>query len=103
MQRHPFHKYSEKKYVEYQKINIAKINCDICGKTNTTLNNEMNICNTCNIILYPEHKNAHNKNNKIIDYDSKYFICQKNNETYNLFYYFIKIKNFNFNKLFIKK
>ena len=43
----------------------------------------MYICNKCNMNLCPLCKSNHDKNHKIINYDDKYYICNKHNKEYN--------------------
>jgi len=75
------------KFENLQKIDISKIICEQCKinnkndayghKFNYCLNCKMNICVTCKI--------KHDKNHKIIDYDSKDYICDIHNEGYTIY------------------
>ena len=67
-----------------QIIDISQIKCDKCknkDKSNT-FNNEMYICYECKMNLCPLCKSIHNKNHSFINYDNKYYICNKHNESY---------------------
>ena len=70
-----------------QLIDESKIICGKCKLENksNTLNNQMYICNLCNIYLCPSCKSKHDKKHIIIDYKDKYFICNKHNKEYNYF------------------
>ena len=70
-------------FEDNQKIDISKIMCKECKKDKSkTFNNEMYICNKCNIQLCPLCKNIHNKTHNIINYDSKDYICRIHNEIF---------------------
>ena len=72
-------------FEETQKIDISKIQCDICkiNNKNTTTNNDFYICNTCGKNICPLCKTIHDNNHKIINYNDKDYICKKHNETFN--------------------
>ena len=67
-----------------QSIDISQIKCDKCKDKNksNTFNNEMYICYECKMNLCPLCKSIHNKNHSFINYDNKYYICNKHNESY---------------------
>ena len=66
-------------YNEY--IDLTKIECNKCKRKQYEIyNNEMYICNGCNIILCPLCKNNHIHN--MINYDMRNYICNKHNEMY---------------------
>ena len=67
-----------------QLIDESKIICDICKEKNKaeTMNNQFYICKTCNLISCPLCKYSHFKTHNIIDYDTKFFICDIHNEIY---------------------
>ena len=69
---------------EYDKyMDISNIECNQCKRKKYEIyNNEMYICNGCNILLCPLCKNNHNKEHKIINYDLKNYICNKHNEPF---------------------
>ena len=73
-------------FEDKQKINISKIKCDKCGNNKAeTFNNIFYICNECKINLCPICKSNHDKSNKlhnVINYDDKYYICNKHNKEY---------------------
>ena len=56
--------------------------CKIKNKSNT-YNNEIYICNTCNMNLCPLCKSNHDKTHKIINYEQKNYICNLHNKEYN--------------------
>ena len=69
-------------YIKNQNIDLSKIECNNCKKKKYEIyNNEMYICNECNIILCPLCKNKH-KNHNTINYDLKNYICNKHNESF---------------------
>ena len=64
-----------------QYIDLTKIECNKCKRKQYEIyNNEMYICNGCNIILCPLCKNNHIHN--MINYDMRNYICNKHNEIY---------------------
>ena len=73
-------------FPETQKINLSKIICDDCKKKEKNMgqsyNQQFYKCLTCknNICLLCEPK--HNKDHKIIKYESKNYICQKHNDPF---------------------
>ena len=71
-------------FEETQKIDLNNIICDICKKNNksTSYNNIFYKCLTCNNNICPLCKSNHNNEHKIINYDDKYYICDRHNENY---------------------
>ena len=71
-----------KDFPNTQKINISKVICDKCKFKNkgNCPNGEFYKCLTCNKNLCLICKPNHESNHKIILYDKKNYICQKNNE-----------------------
>ena len=71
-------------FEETQKIDLYNIICDICKKNNksTSYNNIFYKCLTCNNNICPLCKSNHNNEHKIINYDDKYYICDRHNENY---------------------
>ena len=70
-------------YDNNQRIDLSKIECNICKTNkNNTYNNEIYLCNICKIILCPLCKTKHNKDHNLINYDLKNYICSKHNESY---------------------
>ena len=69
---------------EKQNIDISEIKCDNCKEKNksNTYNNEMYICNECNMNLCPLCKSIHDKSHIIINYDNKNYICKEHNKTF---------------------
>ena len=74
-------------FLETQKIDISKINCDKCPnkKKSNTLNNEFYICNDCKMNLCPLCKEEHDKSHLIINYDDRNYICLKHNELFGFY------------------
>ena len=74
-----------KDFQSSQMIDESLIKCDQCKTKNksNTYNNEMYICNKCNMNLCPLCKSNHDKNHKIINYEQKYYICNIHNKEYN--------------------
>ena len=71
-------------FEETQNIDLSNIICDICKKNNKSKSNN-NIfykCLTCNNNICPLCKSNHNNEHKIINYDDKYYICDRHNENY---------------------
>jgi len=70
-----------------QQIDLSKIKCDICKENNkgNSFNNEFYFCLHCKQNLCPickaKHEKENNKNN-IINYEQKFFVCQKHNDFY---------------------
>jgi len=71
-------------YEETQNIDISKIICGICKKNNKSIsyNNIFYKCLTCNYNICPLCKSNHDKEHKIMNYDDKYYICERHNENY---------------------
>ena len=71
-------------FVNKQNIDISEIKCDNCKEKNksNTYNNEMYICNECNMNLCPLCKSIHDKSHIIINYENKNYICKEHNETF---------------------
>ena len=74
-------------YEETQKIDESKIiceneNCVKKGNKNDSYNNIFFICLTCKKNLCPMCRKSHANNHNIINYDHKYYICQKHNNPY---------------------
>ena len=69
-------------YENMQKIDISKIICNICYKNNNNINEELFICNECNINLCSLCKYKHDKNHNIINYNDKNYICKKHNDRF---------------------
>ena len=67
-----------------QNIDMSKIKCDKCNNKSMleTFNNEFYICFECNMNLCPLCKSVHDKTHSIINYEYKYYICNKHNEKY---------------------
>ena len=72
------------RFEKTQKIDLAKIKCDICNVNNksNTHNNDFYICNTCNKNICPLCKSIHDQSHLIINYDDKNYICQKHNDPF---------------------
>ena len=72
------------KFEESQIIDESKIICANCQQNNksNTFGNEFYKCNNCKIYLCPLCKKKHDQSHYIINYDLKYFICEKHNENY---------------------
>ena len=71
-------------FKETQKIDLSKVNCDICKKNsiNNTHDNEFYICNTCNKNMCPLCKSNHSKDHLIIDYEDKNFKCNLHKDNF---------------------
>ena len=67
-----------------QEINISKIICDSCNKSNKglTYKNEFYYCLTCKYNLCPLCKSVHDKNHNIIKDTNKDIICQMHNNSF---------------------
>ena len=74
-----------KEFENTQLIDESFIICDKCHETNKAIsyNKMMFICNYCNMNLCPLCKSNHDKNHKIIEYEQKFYICNKHNKKYN--------------------
>jgi surface protein len=82
--KHSFKGYTTEDYFKSQKVDLAKIKCDICKSQNKSesYNNMFYQCCQCNQLLCPLCKNKHDKSHSIINYDDKCFICEKHGEYY---------------------
>ena len=67
-----------------QEINISKIICDSCNKSNKglTYKNEFYYCLTCKYNLCPLCKSVHDKNHNIINDTNKEIICRMHNNSF---------------------
>ena len=73
----------EEYFNEIQKLDESEIICSICKKKISEIyQNKFYICGKCNINLCPLCKSNHNNDHKIIDYESKYYICNIHGERY---------------------
>ena len=73
------------KFEDTQKIDRVKIKCELCKDNNKSnvYNKIFYRCNTCKKNICPLCKIDHDKAHQIINYDDKYYICEKHNEKYN--------------------
>ena len=73
-----------KDFKDTQKVDISKIKCDACKKSNKseTYNNEFYSCLKCRINLCPICKYTHDNNHNIINYDYKNYICDVHYDNY---------------------
>ena len=93
-----------KDFENTQIIDESLILCDVCKiNKNKTYNNEMYLCNKCNVNLCPLCKYNHSKNHKIINYDQKNYICNIHNKEYNSYCKTCKIDICEFCKIGHKK
>ena len=71
-------------FEETQELDILNIICDRCIKNNKSIsfNNTFYRCNTCKQTICPLCISNHDKSHKIINYDDKYYICDKHDENY---------------------
>ena len=76
-----------------QKIDESKIICKICLKNNKNKfsNKQFYFCLTCKKNICPFCKVKHNKAHTIIDYENRFYICEKHNLPYNSYLYDDKI------------
>ena len=74
-----------KDFENTQKINESKIICDKCKNNHKGIvyNREMYFCCICHMTLCPLCKSSHDKNHKIINYENKYYICDKHGKEFN--------------------
>ena len=80
------HKFSNILFNEFnifQQIDESKIICNNCNNNkNETNNNKFYKCCNCYINLCPLCKISHTKTHIILDYDIKYYYCNKHGERY---------------------
>ena len=80
------HKFSNILFNEFnifQQIDESKIICNNCNNNkNETNNNKFYKCCNCDINLCPLCKISHTKTHIILDYDIKYYYCNKHGERY---------------------
>ena len=75
-------------FEETQNIDLRTIVCDICNNLDKSksFNNIFYKCLTCKKSICPlcksNHEQEHKNKHKIINYDNKYYICNKHNENY---------------------
>ena len=71
-------------FINTQKLDLSEIKCEKCTNKNksNTVNNDFYICKDCKINLCPICKSEHDKDHIIINYDSKYYICDKHNKAF---------------------
>jgi len=71
-------------FEETQNIDRNNIICNICKKNNKSLsyNNQFYKCLICGNNICPLCKSNHDNTHKIINYDDKYYICDKHNDYY---------------------
>ena len=74
-------------FEDTQKINESKIICNICtnNNKNKSFNHKFYFCLTCKKNICPLCKEIHNKSHSIIDYEDRFYICEKHNSYYNSF------------------
>ena len=75
--RHKIENISLNEFENMQKINKSKTISNKCYKNNININEELYICNDCNIKLCSLCKYKHNKRHNIINYNEKNYICKK--------------------------
>ena len=74
-------------YFDTQVIDLSEIKSEICNNNRgKILNYEFFMCNTCNKNICPLCKTIHDKNNKIMEYDDKKYICQSHNDPFAKYY-----------------
>ena len=71
-------------YMETQNIDLSKIICNRCQKTNRAMTTDYGFfyCLECKMNLCPLCKSVHDKNHSIINYDNKFYICPIHNESF---------------------
>ena len=74
-----------KDFQETQKIDLKKINCNICKQKNKhdSYNNEFFTCFSCAKNLCPMCKSVHDKSHFIINYEKRNSVCEIHFESYN--------------------
>lgn len=70
-----------------QCIDESKILCQICNekKKSNTYNKIMYFCNICNKNICPLCREKHDKNHILINYEQKYYVCERHNRTFSSF------------------
>lgn len=67
-----------RKFKETQNIDISKILCSECKCSKANIyENKMHFCVKCKKNLCPLCKRTHDKDHKIVKYENKFFICEK--------------------------
>ena len=83
---HKIKNLSLSKFKESQNIDISKILCGLCKKSKAEIEqNQLFLCNTCNLNLCPLCKSIHDINHNIINYDDKPYICPKDGVIYGFY------------------
>ena len=81
------HKIDNLSFTEFDKsqnINLSNIICNNCKEVNkgNSYNNDFYKCCSCGSYLCPLCKTIHDKKHKIINYEQKYYICDKHKDNY---------------------
>ena len=81
------------KFKESQKIDLAKIKCNICNIKNmgNTYDHAIFYCRNCKINICVLCRENHNKNHSIIGYEQKNYLCQNHNDLYYKYCYNCKL------------
>ena len=67
-----------RKFKETQNLDISKILCSECKSSKANIyENKMHFCVKCKKNLCPLCKRTHDKDHKIVKYENKFFICEK--------------------------
>ena len=73
-------------YEKTQKIDLSNIKCGKCDNcVSNTYNNEMYLCNKCNLNLCPLCKLNHDNNHILINYNLKNYVCEIHSEIYSMY------------------
>ena len=72
-------------FEDTQKIDESKIICHACSKNNKnkSYNKKFYFCLTCKKNICPLCKEIHNKSHVIINYEDRFYICERHNIFYN--------------------
>ena len=71
-------------FAKIQNVDESNIKCEDCKKSNKNIsyNNIFYRCFQCKKNLCPLCKSSHDQTHNIIEYDEKYFLCNKHYESY---------------------
>ena len=73
-------------YEKTQNIDLANIKCGKCDNcVSNTYNNEMYLCNKCNLYLCPLCKITHDNSHILINYNLKNYVCDIHTEIYSMY------------------
>ena len=77
---HIYDEVAYEEFINFQKLDVSKIKCEMCKENNKSNSKEMFNCITCNNILCTTCKENHDNNHIIINYEKRNLVCNKHND-----------------------